>query len=103
MNKFLEKISYLVEHDIEGRYGEACEGEYECVCGEKFRRYRMIDPTVSMKDVTAAMKAESIRHTLYYLNKVHRANGMYTFDNNTDEYVDTVIEDLEKELQKVKK
>lgn len=34
-----EKLLVTIDHDQEGRYGEMCDGQYECVCDDEFEPY----------------------------------------------------------------
>lgn len=40
--ELFDALTLLAEHDEEGRFGEKCDGEYECVCDDEFKPYRVI-------------------------------------------------------------
>ncbi len=56
-----EKLSRIVEHDELGRFGERCDGQYECICDDSFSPYKILTDEMSLDEVMKLVNSEVVQ------------------------------------------
>lgn len=76
MKSLRSKLSRVVEHDEFGKFGERCDGQYECVCDDDFTPYPILTDELSLKDVLQLIESYGNHRELEGLNKADETIGI---------------------------